>query len=256
MTDRGGGGGSPARDLDRPPATEGGPPHGEVAKSARAERDRSIARRHERAPRGTRRPATFFRALKPLVFALALVPLALLAWRASADALGANPIKELEHATGRWAIRFLALSLAITPLRKLSGWGGLASYRRPLGLFAFFYATVHLAVFAGLDLELDFGDVGREIVKRPYITLGFASWLMLVPLAVTSTKGWIRRLGGRRWNRLHRLVYAVAVLATIHYFWSQKKDVTEPLLFTAVLAPLLAYRVWTTLAKRRALARA
>ena len=102
-----------------------------------------------------------------------------------------------------------------------------------------------------LDLELDLGDVGREIVKRPYITIGFAGWLMLVPLAVTSTKGWIRRLGGRRWNRLHRLVYATAVLATVHYFWSQKKDITDPLIFTPFLVALLGYRLWEAVRRRR-----
>lgn len=267
-------GGRPARDPERRPDREGGPdrehrpsqggpPHGEVAKIRRRPRHRSSALDVDRPPRGApdasaarttplaRRRRTVVARLKPLVFVLALLPLAALAWAAYTDALGANPIKELEHATGRWAIRFLALSLAVTPLRKLSGWGELARYRRPLGLFAFFYATLHLAVFAVLDLELDLGDVGREIVKRPYITVGFASWLLLVPLAMTSTKGWIRRLGARRWNRLHRVVYVVAVAATVHFFWSQKKDVTDPLVFSAVLAPLLAYRLWTTLAARR-----
>lgn len=235
----------------------GGPPHGEVAKTRGAARDRAPAVRTGSSPatpraadRGRRR-RSLATSLKPLVFALALAPAAYLAWAAFTDGLGANPIKALEHETGKWAIRFLALSLAVTPLRKLLGFGQLATYRRPIGLFAFFYATIHLLIFAVLDLELDLGDVGREIVKRPYITIGFASWLLLVPLAATSTMASIRRLGGHRWNRLHRLVYAVAVLTTVHYFWSQKKDITDPLVFCLFLVPLLGYRWWEAWRKAR-----
>jgi sulfoxide reductase heme-binding subunit YedZ len=192
------------------------------------------------------------RALKPALFVAAALPFALLAGRlylvytgAHPDLLGAEPVERLEHATGQWALRFVALTLAVTPLRRLTGWNGLAAYRRMLGLFAFFYATTHLAVYAGLDLELELGEVAAEIVKRPYITLGMLSWLALVPLAVTSTTGWIRRLGGRRWSRLHRLTYAVAVGGTVHFWWSVKKDVTEPLLYALVFALLLGYRIVT-----------
>jgi sulfoxide reductase heme-binding subunit YedZ len=195
--------------------------------SARA-RDR---RDRPRAPRARRRD--WAARLKPLVFCLALLPFVVLAWQLyavytgrSADLLGANPVKRLEHETGQLALRFVAFTLAVTPLRRLTGWNGLARYRRMLGLFAFFYASVHLSV------------------KRPYITVGMLSWLMLLPLAVTSTTGWIRRLGGRRWSRLHRLTYLVAIGGTVHFYWSVKKDVTEPVLYALVFAALLGYRLW------------
>jgi len=166
-------------------------------------------------------------------------------WRAfngEPHTLGREPVKGLEHATGDQAIRFLALSLAVTPLRQLAGWNWLAKYRRILGLLAFAYATAHLATFVVLDLELDLGDVTREIVKRPYITIGFAAWLLLVPLALTSTTSAIRRLGAR-WTRLHRAVYVVAALGIVHFWWSQKKDHSDPLLYGVVVGALLAWRV-------------
>ena len=150
----------------------------------------------------------------------------------------------MEHATGVLAIRFLAFTMAVTPIRQLTGWNGLAPYRRMLGLFMFWYASAHLAVFYALDLEMNLGAVVTEIVKRPYITVGFVAWLLLVPLALTSTTGWIRRLGGKRWNRLHRLTYAVVALGLVHYFWSQKKDMTDPLLYALVFAALFAWRGW------------
>ena len=153
-------------------------------------------------------------------------------------------MKGLEHRTGDWTIRFLALSLAVTPLRQLTGWNWLARYRRILGLLAFGYASTHLATFAVLDLELELGDVAREIVKRPYLVVGFTAWLLLVPLAVTSTTGWIRRLGGRRWDRLHTLIYAVVPLGLLHFWWSQKKDRSAPDEWIVVFAALLAWRVW------------
>lgn len=175
-----------------------------------------------------------------------------LAWNFQANDLGREPVKGIEHATGETAIRFLALTLAVTPVRQLTGWNWLAPYRRMLGLFMFFYASAHLAVFYALDLEMHLGEVVTEIVKRPYITIGFAAWLLLVPLALTSTKGWIRRLGGRRWNRLHKLTYAVALLGMVHYFWSQKKDMTDPLLFSLVFAALFGWRGWRAWQRRRA----
>ena len=192
------------------------------------------------------------RLVKPLVFLLALAPFAVLAVSLylvytgrRPDLLGAEPVERLEHDTGQLALRFVAFTLAITPLRRLTGWNALAAYRRMLGLFAFFYATAHLLVFAALDLELQLREVAAEILERPYITIGMASWLALLPLAVTSTRGWIRRLGGRRWARLHQLSYAVAVGGTVHFWWSVKKDVTEPLLYALVFAVLLGYRVAT-----------
>jgi sulfoxide reductase heme-binding subunit YedZ len=167
-----------------------------------------------------------------------------LAWNYLPNDLGKEPVKGIEHATGETAIRFLALTLAVTPLRQLLGWNWIAPYRRMLGLFMFFYASAHLAVFYALDLEMNLGEVATEIVKRPYLVVGFCAWLLLVPLAVTSTTGWIRRLGGKRWNRLHRLTYAVVVLGMLHFFWSQKKDMTDPLLFSLVFAALFGWRAW------------
>lgn len=150
----------------------------------------------------------------------------------------------MEHATGETAIRFLAFTLAITPLRQLTGWNWLAPYRRMLGLFMFWYATAHLATFYALDLEMHLGELATEIVKRPYLVVGFAAWLLLVPLAVTSTVGWIRRLGGKRWNRLHKLTYVVVGLGMLHYFWSQKKDMEDPILFSLVFVALFGWRGW------------
>jgi sulfoxide reductase heme-binding subunit YedZ len=166
------------------------------------------------------------------------------AWNYLPSTLGKEPVKGLEHATGELAIRFLALTMAVTPIRQLTGWNAIAPYRRLVGLFMFWYASAHLAVFYALDLEMNLSEVLTEIVKRPYITVGFAAWLLLVPLALTSTTGWIRRLGGRRWNRLHKLTYAVVVLGLVHFFWSQRKDMTDPLLYAAVFGALFAWRGW------------
>lgn len=211
------------------------------------------------APRSSLRArATARRRLVWLaVLAVGSAPAAYLAWQLwrawhfLPHALGEEPVEALEHATGEWAIRFLTLTLAVTPLRQLTGWNAPAPYRRMLGLFTFWYATAHLAVFGALDLELDLGEVATEIVERPYITVGFAAWLLLVPLAVTSTTGWIRRLGGRRWRALHRLTYAVAALALVHYWWSQKKDRSDPLLFLVLIGALFAWRGWRAWRARR-----
>ncbi len=199
------------------------------------------------------------RVLKPALFGLAALPIVVLAVQLylvytgqSPDLLGAEPVERLQHETGQLALRFVAFTLAVTPLRRLTGWNHLATYRRMLGLFAFFYATAHLLVFAVLDLELDLAEVAGEIVKRPYITVGMLSWLMLVPLAVTSTRGWIRRLKGGRWARLHRLTYLVAIGGTVHFWWSVKKDVTEPLIYALVFAVLLGYRLRTRRPSARA----
>lgn len=181
------------------------------------------------------------RVLKPLVFLLALVPLPLVAWQALRNA---NPIQAAEIGTGVWALRFVALTLLITPLRRLSGWNELIRYRRMLGLFAFFYATVHLSIYIGLDMFFAVGDIAADVVKRPWITIGMATWLLLVPLALTSTSGMIRRLGGRRWRMLHRLVYLVAVGGTLHYLLAVKKDIRLPVIYGIIFAALLGYRLW------------
>lgn len=194
---------------------------------------------------------------KTAAHALALAPLAWLSWQfwqvasnADIDALGADPVAEVEHRLGLWALRLLLLTLAITPLRQLTGQPVLLRFRRMLGLYAFAYASLHFAAYLALDLRGYWTQVFEEIAKRPYITVGFAAWLLLVPLAVTSTQGWIRRLG-RRWGQLHRLVYAIAILAVLHFWWIVKSDYREPLLYAAVLAVLLGWRLWKRLAGRR-----
>jgi sulfoxide reductase heme-binding subunit YedZ len=190
-------------------------------------------------------------AAKPLVFVACLVPFALLAWNTYTDNLGANPIEALEIETGVWTLRFLVITLAITPARKLLGWNGLARYRRMFGLFTFFYAVVHLSMYVGVDMFFNVHDIVHDIVKHPYITVGMASIVMLLPLAVTSTNAWVKRLGGRRWLALHRLIYLIAAGGTLHYLWAVKKDIRYPLIYATIFALLLGYRAWMTLGKRR-----
>lgn len=180
---------------------------------------------------------------KPAVFALALLPLAWVCWLAWSDQLGANPVETLSHRTGDWSLRFLLLTLAITPLRRLTGWNELVQFRRMLGLFAFFYVCLHFGVYLIFDQFFDLSSIVEDIAERPYITLGFAGWLLLIPLALTSTHGMIKRLG-RHWQRLHRLVYLIAALGVLHYLWLVKTDKTEPLLYAGILALLLGYRLW------------
>lgn len=177
---------------------------------------------------------------KPLLFILCLLPLAALFWLD----WGANPVETLTHHTGRWTLRLLLLTLAVTPLRRLSGWNWLLRYRRMLGLFAFFYALLHFGVYLVFDHFFDLHAIAEDVVKRPYITVGLAALLLLLPLAATSTNGMIRRLGGRRWRRLHRLVYAIGLLAVLHYLWLVKADLEKPLIYAAILGVLLSYRLW------------
>ncbi|MGI8510210.1 MAG: sulfite oxidase heme-binding subunit YedZ [Gemmatimonadaceae bacterium] len=184
------------------------------------------------------------RSAKVVVFVMSLLPLAYLAYGLYADALGANPVEAVEQGTGKWTLRFLIFTLMITPLRRTTGWNELIKYRRMIGLFAFFYATVHLLIYFSLDVGFSLGDVVHDVIKHPYITMGMLAWLTLVPLAITSTRGWVRRLGGKRWARLHRLIYATAIAASIHFLWAVKKDVSEPLVYIAIFAVLLAYRLW------------
>ena len=179
--------------------------------------------------------------LKALAHALALLPLAGLVQGVIEDSLGADPVAALTHATGEWALRLLLLGLALTPLRRLTGQAWPIRFRRLVGLYAFFYACLHLAVFLVLDLQGFWTQIFEDIVKRPYITVGFAAWLLLVPLAVTSTQGWMRRLGPR-WHRLHRLVYPAAILGVTHFWWQVKADWREPAVYAAVLLLLLAWR--------------
>lgn len=181
-------------------------------------------------------------ALKPTVFVLCLIPLGMLVGWGLQGALGANPIEEITHQTGDWALRLLLITLAVTPLRRITGWTQPMRVRRMLGLFAFVYACLHVLTYVWLDQFFDWGEIAGDIVKRPFITMGFAAFVLLIPLAVTSTKGMMRRLG-RRWQRLHRAVYLVAILAVVHYWWMVKADVRDPLIYAAVLAILLGYRV-------------
>lgn len=189
------------------------------------------------------------RWLRPVVFAVSLVPAAWVIAAIASDffhgtrLLGSNPIKEAEHFTGRWVLRFLMFTLAVTPIRQTSGWNWLQRYRRMLGLFAFAYATLHLSIYFFLDLELAWGDLGADIIKRPYITIGMAAFLSLVPLAVTSTARMVKRLGGKRWVALHRSIYVIVVLGTIHFWMAVKRDITDPLIFAVIFAFLLGYRL-------------
>src|SRR5436190_509663 len=184
----------------------------------------------------------FARIQKVVVFLLALAPAGWLAWRTVHDALGVNPVEELELTTGIWAYRFLLLSLAITPLRRLSGWNTVIRFRRMLGLFAFAYATAHLLIYVVVDQGLAFRYILQDVAKRRFITAGMVAFILLVPLAITSTKGWIRRLGPR-WQALHRLVYVSAAAAALHFIWKVKVAVGEPVYYAAILAILLAVRL-------------
>jgi len=191
------------------------------------------------------------RTLKSIVFAFCLVPAAILAWDlwrvvqgTSPDALGANPIREAQIFTGLWTLRFLAITLAVTPVRELFGVGALAKYRRMFGLFTFFYACVHLSMWVGVDWFFDWGAMGKEIAKHRYILIGMTTFVLMLPLALTSTNASVRRLGGARWARLHRLVYLCAITGTIHYLWAVKKDTFFPLVYLLVFVLLLGFRVW------------
>jgi methionine sulfoxide reductase heme-binding subunit len=179
---------------------------------------------------------------KVAVFALCLEPVLELLWRYWHQALGPNPIEFITHATGDWTLRFLLITLTVTPARRLTGLLQLIRLRRMFGLFAFFYACLHFTTYIWLDKFFDTQDMWKDIVKRPFITVGFTAFVLLIPLALTSTKGWIRRLG-RRWQLLHRLVYFAALAGVIHYYWLVKSDVRLPLLYGGLLAVLLIYRV-------------
>ena len=182
---------------------------------------------------------------KPLVFLLCLLPLAWLVYGAVANQLGANPAEALIRGLGDWALRFLCIALAVTPVRIHTRTPQLARYRRMLGLFVAFYASLHLVAYAWLDMGLDVADIGRDILKRPFILVGFTAWLLLVPLALTSTNGAVRRLGGKAWRALHRLVYVVAPLALLHFFWMRagKNDFAEVAVYAVILGALLLDRL-------------
>ena len=183
------------------------------------------------------------RTAKIAIFVLCLAPLGVLLWRGTHGGLGANPIEFITHATGDWTLRFLVLTLAVTPVRKLLGRPQLVRFRRMLGLFAFFYGCLHLLTYVWLDKFFDVSAMLADVAKRRFITVGFTAFVLLVPLAVTSTAGWIRRLGGRRWQALHRLIYVSAAAAVVHYYWLVKSDIRLPLFYGALVAMLLLWRV-------------
>lgn len=181
--------------------------------------------------------------IKAALFVLALLPLARLVVGVFMRHLGANPTEVVLRTLGDWTLIFLCITLAVTPLRKITGWNWLLRLRRMSGLYAFFYAVMHFASYIGLDQAFDAATIVRDIVKRPFITLGFTCLLLLIPLAVTSTHAMLRKLGARRWQALHRLVYFIAIGGVVHFWWMVKRDVTEPAIYAAVIAALLGYRL-------------
>ena len=181
--------------------------------------------------------------VKPLVFVICLIPIFMLVWDGFHDALGANPIEKITHRTGDWSLRFLLFTLTITPLRKIFGWSQLIRLRRMFGLFAFFYVCIHFSIYIVFDHFFDVNEIAKDIVKRPYVTVGFTAFLLLIPLAITSTNKMMKRLG-KSWKQLHQLVYVIAVLGILHYLWLVKADVLQPVIHAIILLLLLGIRVW------------
>ena len=193
------------------------------------------------------------RLTKIAIFLGALVPLARLLWKGLHAGLGANPIEVITHSTGDWTLILVMTTMAITPLRRLTRQYWIIGLRRMVGLFAFFYGVLHFLTYVWLDKFFDVHEMLKDIAKRPFITVGFSAFVLLIPLAITSTKGWIRRLGGKNWQRLHRLIYATGVLGVIHYLWLVKADIRKPLEYASVLGVLLLYRivVWIVETRRK-----
>ena len=219
------------------------------ARSLASAADRRATRRPVR--RGSVRAGLIRFVLKPAVFLLCLSPLAWLGWLAATGGLGVNPIETVNRSLGDWALRFLLISLAVSPATEIFGWAMVMRFRRMLGLFAFFYVALHLSSWIGLDQFFAWRHIWADIVKRPFITLGMLAFLTLLPLAATSTAGMVKRLGAKRWKRLHMLVYPAAALAVFHYFMMVKADVREPLIYAAVLAVLLGWRALARWPRRR-----
>ncbi len=191
------------------------------------------------------------RILKPVVFVLALAPLLGLLWKAYAGTFSANPIKDITEETGIWTLRFLLITLTVTPLRTITRWSPAGTFRRMFGLFAFFYGFLHFTTYVYLDQFFAFDEILRDIAKRPFITLGFATFVLMIPLALTSPNRVVRWMGGKQWKTLHRTVYAVALGGVIHYLWLVKADTSRPLLYGAALVILLLFRVWAYFKSRR-----
>jgi sulfoxide reductase heme-binding subunit YedZ len=180
---------------------------------------------------------------KTILWVLCLIPAASLVWKGFHNDLGANPVEYITHATGNWTLRLLLVTLAITPARRLFKQPQLTRFRRPLGLFAFFYVCLHFTTWFLLDKSLSLDEMWKDVIKRPFITMGFLAFVAMIPLAITSTAGWIRRLGGKNWQRLHRLVYLSAIAGVIHYYWLVKSDVRLPIMYGVILTILLALRL-------------
>ena len=201
------------------------------------------------APLASRVPAALaprtFNGLRAVLFVVALLPLCRLFYLGFTDALGANPVEFVVRSLGNWTLVALVVTLSVTPLRMATGWAWLLRLRRMFGLFAFFYAALHFSAYLWLDQWFDMAAIWKDVLKRPYITVGFAGLLLLVPLAVTSTNGWVKRLGGRNWQRLHRLVYVIAVLAVVHFWWQKaaKNDISEPLIYASIIGLLFGARL-------------
>jgi sulfoxide reductase heme-binding subunit YedZ len=191
---------------------------------------------------------------KVIVFLICLVPAGILIWEAFNGGLGSNPTQFLEHATGDWTLRFVAITLAVTPLRKLLRQPNLIRFRRMLGLFAFFYGCCHFAIYLTFDQVFDLHGIWADIAKRKYITVGFTGFLLMIPLALTSTAGWIRRLGGKRWSMLHRLIYLTAIAGVIHFLWLVKSDIHLPVEYAVVMTTLLGWRIYDHYAKPKRVA--
>lgn len=186
----------------------------------------------------------YFPVIKITVFLVCLIPLGRLIWLGLFNQLSTNPIEFITHSTGSWTLNFLLITLSITPLRQLSGWSWLIKLRRMVGLYAFFYACVHFMTYIWLDQFFSLSDILRDVLKRPFITVGFTAFILLIPLAITSTNAMLKTLGGKRWQKLHRLIYLIAIFGVLHFWWLVKKDITEPLIYAVILASLLGYRVW------------
>jgi sulfoxide reductase heme-binding subunit YedZ len=187
--------------------------------------------------------SSLLRALKVGIFLTCLGPVATLIWKGFHGDLGANPVDVITRSTGKWTLTFLLITLSVTPLRKLTASPWLVRFRRMLGLFAFFYGTLHLTTYVWLDKFFDVPAMLHDIAKRRFITAGMTAWTLMLPLALTSTAGWIRRLGGKRWQRLHRLIYLSAAAGVIHFVWLVKADLRRPLTYGSILALLLGYRL-------------
>lgn len=191
-----------------------------------------------------------FRVVKPVVCLLCLCPLIFLIWWALHGQLSANPLDDIADQTGRWTLKFLFLTLAISPLRQITGWNSLIRFRRMLGLFAFFHSFLHLLTYVVFVQYFNFPEILKDIAKRPFITAGMTAFVLMIPLAVTSTQKWIARLGGKRWRQLHRLIYVSAIAGVIHFFWLVKLDIRWPVIYAAILAVLLGFRMFNQLRLR------